>query len=150
MVIRQPARAGRKTARRRWHALVAAVAPGRRRARTRGQSLVELALILPVFLLLFVAALDAGRLFYSQITLANAAQQEALEAASDAFSGSLSFQAGQPCNATTNRVTCRAVNESQGSFVTVAPADIGVARVYTRRSPDMMYLEMRRRGAGVG
>jgi extracellular factor (EF) 3-hydroxypalmitic acid methyl ester biosynthesis protein len=32
----------------------------------------------------------------------------------------------------------------------VAPADIGLARVYTRRSPDMMYLELRRRGAGVG
>lgn len=28
----------------------------------------------------------------------------------------------------------------------IAPADIGVTRVYTRRSPDMMYLELRRRG----
>jgi len=97
-----------------------------RRKRSRGQALVELALVLPILLLLFAAALDLGRLFYSQITITNAAQQAALEAATDAGNGLISFQSGQPCNATTNRVVCRAVNESQGSFVTVAPGDIAM------------------------
>ena len=44
---------------------------------SRGQALVELALILPVFLVLFAAALDLGRLYYSQITIHNAAKEGA-------------------------------------------------------------------------
>lgn len=47
----------------------------------RGQSLVELALILPVTLVLFAAALDLGRAFYSNISVANAARAGALQAA---------------------------------------------------------------------
>jgi Flp pilus assembly protein TadG len=46
----------------------------RLRPRSRGQALVELALILPIILLLLAAALDLGRLFYSRVTVANAAR----------------------------------------------------------------------------
>lgn len=81
---------------------------------------MELAIILPVFLLLFAATLDLGRLFYSQVTITNAAREAALEAATHPTS----FIAGQPCDTTTNRVTCRAITESNGSFVSVAPADV--------------------------
>jgi len=42
--------------------------------RSRGQSIVELAISSPVVLLLLAAAIDLGRLFYSQITIANAAR----------------------------------------------------------------------------
>jgi hypothetical protein len=50
--------------------------PGARRA--RGQALVELAIILPIFLVLLAAALDLGRLFYSTVTLTNAAGEGAM------------------------------------------------------------------------
>ncbi len=92
------------------------------RPRTRGQALVELAIILPVLLLLFLATLDLGRLFYSSITLSNAAREGAMEASVNPNS----WVAGAACNKTTNRVMCRAVNEAKGSFVTVAPS--GVSR----------------------
>ena len=95
-----------------------------RHAQRRGQALVELAIILPLIILLVAAALDLGRLYYSRITIENAAQQAVLQAARDAAAGSISFQPGQPCNTTTNKVMCRAVNESRDSFVTVAPADV--------------------------
>src|SRR5439155_13550803 len=52
------------------------------RRRNLGQAFVELALVLPVLLVLFSAALDLGRLYYSQITINNAAKEGALEAAS--------------------------------------------------------------------
>lgn len=90
------------------------------RGRTRGQALVELALVMPLLIVLLAAALDLGRLFYSGITVTNAAREGAIEAAYNPTS----FQAGLPCNATSNRVMCRAINEASGSFVTVAPADV--------------------------
>lgn len=92
------------------------------RGRTRGQALVELALILPLMILLLAAALDLGRLFYSGITVTNAAREGALEAAYNPDS----FQAGLPCDRTDNRVMCRAINEASGSFVTVVPADVSL------------------------
>lgn len=44
---------------------------------SRGQALVEFALILPVFLLLLVIAVDFGRLFFSYIQIHNAAREAA-------------------------------------------------------------------------
>ena len=52
-----------------------------RRDRRRGQSVVEFALILPVFLLLFGSALDLGRLYAAQVTVTNAAREGAFQAA---------------------------------------------------------------------
>lgn len=92
------------------------------RDRSRGQALVELALVTPLLVILLAAALDLGRLFYSGITITNAAREGALEASYNPTS----FQAGQPCNKTTNRVMCRAVNETAGSFVKVAVADVSM------------------------
>jgi PKD repeat protein len=48
-----------------------------RRARHRGQALVEFGLILPVLLFLFVIAIDFGRLFFSYIQINNAAREGA-------------------------------------------------------------------------
>ena len=50
------------------------------RPRSRGQALVELAIILPVLLLLMLAALDLGRIFYARIAVENAAREGAMEA----------------------------------------------------------------------
>ena len=94
----------------------------RRRHRSRGQSLVELALILPVLLLLIASALDLGRIFYSQITIANAAREGAYEAAYEPTS----FIPNGDCNKITNRIMCRVLSEAKGSFVAVKKADVAV------------------------
>lgn len=56
----------------------------RRRARRRatGQSLVELALVLPVLLLIVLVAIDFGRVFFGYVTLTNATRIGANYAAS--------------------------------------------------------------------
>jgi PKD repeat protein len=89
-------------------------APSRtRRASSRGQSLVELALIAPVFLILLMTAIDLGRLMYSQITITNAAKEAALVASQGG-----TWQANQPCS-DTNTVMCGALTEAQDGFVVV-------------------------------
>src|SRR5687768_2728599 len=92
----------------------------RRRSRSRGQSIVELALILPVMMLLVASALDLGRMFYSQITITNAAREGVYEASYSPTS----FQHDAPCNTTLNRVMCRVLSEAKGSFVQVQKADV--------------------------
>src|SRR4029078_9375399 len=96
---------------------------GRRASRSRGQAIVELALILPIFLILLASAMDLGRLFYSQISVNDAAREAALEASRNPTS----YIANTACtsaNKESNRVMCRATNEARGSFVTVDPSDV--------------------------
>lgn len=93
----------------------------RRRRRSRGQSLVEFALILPVFLVLFGAVLDLGRIAAARVAVTNAAREGAFQASVTPTS----FQAGQPCSTTTNLVMCRTLLEAKsGSVVAIAPADV--------------------------
>jgi PKD repeat protein len=98
--------------------------PFRRRhvPRSRGQSLVEFALVLPIFLMFLAAAIDLGRIFYANISLNNAAREGAMQASETPTA----YQAGQPCNTATNMVICRIIFESKDSAVTVVPADITV------------------------
>lgn len=49
----------------------------RRRGRHRGQSLVEFAVVLPIFLLILAGILDFGLGLYSQMTIINAAREGA-------------------------------------------------------------------------
>jgi PKD repeat protein len=89
--------------------------------KSRGQSLVEFALVLPVFLVFLAAALDLGRVFYANITLNNAAREGAMEAARNPAS----FGAGQDCDASNaGRIVCRVQFESASSAVTIADGDI--------------------------
>ena len=87
--------------------------------RTRGQALVELAIILPVLLLLLLAALDLGRIYYARIAVENAAREAAYEAATDPYPyDSSACSAGNP-------IMCAATREAQaGSWVVVTPADV--------------------------
>ena len=85
--------------------------------RTLGQSFVEFALILPVFLLFLAATLDLGRVFYANITLNNAAREGAFQAAKTPEL----YVDGQPCNQATNRVVCRVQEESAGSMIAIKP-----------------------------
>jgi Flp pilus assembly protein TadG len=50
-------------------------------ARTRGQALVEFAITTPLLLLLFMGAVDVGRLLFVSVALEEAAQEGALYAA---------------------------------------------------------------------
>lgn len=100
-------------------------------SRDHGQSLVELALILPVFLLLLLTALDLGRLLYSQITITNAAKEGALVASQGG-----TYQSNQPCS-DTNTVMCGVLTEAKGGFievdrtrVTLAPATCDPQAMY--------------------
>src|SRR5690349_13313868 len=95
----------------------------RARPRSRGQAIVELAVILPVIMILLAAGADLARIFHSQVAIESAARAGALEAASHPSS----FQSGQACNATTNRVMCAVITESTGSFFTIAPADVALS-----------------------
>ena len=94
----------------------------RSRGSTRGQSIVELALILPIMLLLLATAGDLGRVFHTRIVIANAARAGALEAGRHPTS----YQAGAPCDANTNRVLCAIIAESENSLLTVTPSDVAV------------------------
>jgi len=58
---------------------------GARRTWTAGQSLAEFALVLPVLLVVVLFALDLGRLFYSYVTIHNAARVAANYAGAHPF-----------------------------------------------------------------
>ena len=62
---------------RRGSTSIAQRVPARLRPRSRGQALVEFAIVLPVFLLLLVAAVDVGRVFFTYIDANNAAREGA-------------------------------------------------------------------------
>lgn len=55
----------------------------RRRAKSRGQALVEMALVLPLFVLLLLITIDFGRVYFSFIQINNAAREGANYAALD-------------------------------------------------------------------
>jgi Flp pilus assembly protein TadG len=91
--------------------------------RTRGQSLVELALILPIFMLFFAAVLDLGRLAAAEISVSNAAREGAFQAAMTPSD----FNQSLPCPAdgASNVILCRIKLESSGG-VTIASSDVQV------------------------
>jgi Flp pilus assembly protein TadG len=91
-----------------------------RRGRSRGQALVEVALVLPVMLLILVGAGDLARVFSTQVSLDTAARAGALEASVHPTS----YQAGAPCNADTNRVVCAVLTESVGASTTITSSNI--------------------------
>lgn len=55
----------------------------RPRHRTRGQTMVELALVLPIFILLIVGVFDFGRAIYAYNTVLNASREGARQAIVD-------------------------------------------------------------------
>jgi Flp pilus assembly protein TadG len=88
--------------------------------RTRGQSLVEFALILPLFLVFVAACLDLGRVFYANISLNNAAREGAMQAAKD----HATFIQDGACDPVNNNIVCRVQIESKSSSVAIASTDI--------------------------
>ena len=82
------------------------------RSRHRGQSLVELALTLPVLLLLLVGVLDLGRVYFAHMTLTNASREGARYATSNP-------------NDTTG-IYNHAIAESQGSGIVLTPLSVSI------------------------
>jgi PKD domain/TadE-like protein len=93
-----------------------------RAPKSRGQALVELAVILPLFLVLLAAGADLARIFHSQVAIESAARAGALEASAHPTS----FQSGAVCNTATNRVMCAVLTESTGSFFSISPSDVSL------------------------
>ena len=89
---------------------------------SRGQSLVEFALILPVLMLFFATTLDLGRLALSQLSLANAAREGAFQASTTP--ASFDNTTGCPADGKSNLVVCRVLLEAKASGVTITPGDI--------------------------
>ena len=102
------------------------VARLRRRPRSRGQSLVEFALVLPLLLVFLATVLDLGRIYYANISLLNAAREGAFQASKTPGSF-LSGQECTPANTSTNMIICRVQLESKGSMVEIPAADIDVS-----------------------
>lgn len=96
-----------------------------RATRSRGQSLVEFALILPVFMLFFATTLDLGRLALAQLSISNAAREGAFQASKTPTS--FDSTQGCPADGKSNLVVCRVLLEAKSSGVTIVPADISLA-----------------------
>jgi Flp pilus assembly protein TadG len=75
--------------------------------RSRGQALAELALVVPLLLLVFAAAADLGRAFYAYVAIENAAKEGALFGARNP----LCDDGGSPGCAGANNVVFRVQNE---------------------------------------
>jgi Flp pilus assembly protein TadG len=87
----------------------------RRRHRTRGQALVEFAVVLPVFLLILSGILDFGFLLYSRMTVISSAREGA-RVAIDAPKSTVA-QAQQIPNIIQSRVTAVAGGLNQGDLL---------------------------------
>lgn len=86
----------------------------RRSATEHGQSLVELALALPLLLLIMVGLLDVGRIFYAYITITNAAREAARYAATSPIEDTPIKQA--------------AVDEAASSGFTISTSQVSVSK----------------------
>ncbi len=112
--------------------------PGDRRARRRGQGLVEFALVIVPFLMLLFGVIDAGRLVYLNSTLSQAAREGARLGAVEAGWLPPAFQ-DSTCNLA-NGAVCPADVATLRTHITAAAnrmmAPFGsVANVYTSCDP---------------
>jgi Flp pilus assembly protein TadG len=101
----------------------------RRIAKTgsRGQALVELALVAPVMLLLLGGAVDLGRLFYSQVTIADSAREGVMWAVQHPGSWTKRCDptdTALPNASKPNQVVCHAMHETTNGFVQVKATDV--------------------------
>src|SRR5688500_14469174 len=69
--------------------------PRRFRGRRRGAAVVELAVLLPLLVFLFVIAVDFARIFYYSVTLTNCARAGAMYASDPTTSGESAFASTQ-------------------------------------------------------
>ncbi len=118
----------------------------RRRKERRGQTLVEMALILPIFLLILMGIFDFGRAVYAYNTVANAARQAVRLAIVDQEPSKIQDLAAQHASSLgidPSTVTIRFVNpdRSSGPPCDVTPVlngclvEVTVPYTYTAATP---------------
>jgi Flp pilus assembly protein TadG len=114
-----------------------------KRQRTRGQSLVEFALVLPVFLLLIFGIIDLGRFVYMNSTVSQAAREAARTASVEASwigspRGDCNQPAGPVCPANVNAFKAdvlAAANREMAPFGSIAAADLYISCATTAPTP---------------
>jgi Flp pilus assembly protein TadG len=100
-----------------------------RKTRTRGQSMVEFALVLPIMLVLMAAAIDLGRVFYAYVAVENAAKEGALFGSRNPLcDDSTNINCGDPNNVAWH-VHNEAPNLSPQLTATIACRDLAGALV---------------------
>lgn len=105
----------------------------RGKQRTRGQALVEFALILPIFLLVLMGILDLGRAVYYSSTLSNAAREAAREGIVDQTCSHVSNKALQRAvGMDSATVTVRWLNTAGAQTRTCQPTVTGTAAIGDR------------------
>jgi hypothetical protein len=107
-------------------------ATGRAATRQRGQTLVEFAIVLPIFLLALFALVDGSRLVFTNSTLSQAAREAARQASVEASwigssEGSCNTTAGPICPATVDVLKTHVVTAAN-RMATLGP--IASANVY--------------------
>ena len=123
---------------------------GRSPWRRRGQALVEFALVLPVMMLILLAAIDFGRIMFSYIQITNAAREGAAYAATDpGDTADITTHALQETDAQGQygehtpsvSVTCVVVGTQTTEACATAPGgdqvDVAVSEVFTFLTPLM-------------
>ncbi|MFN2569724.1 MAG: TadE/TadG family type IV pilus assembly protein [Candidatus Dormibacteria bacterium] len=93
------------------------------RCGSRGQSVVEATLIMPLLLLVVLIGVDFGRLYAAQITVADAARQAARYGAAYPADAALNAACGHPWKGS----IATAQQEAAGSPVTLACSDISLS-----------------------
>lgn len=91
------------------------------RGNQNAQAIIELALILPILLVLIVGAVEFGRLFFTKIILTNAAREGAYYMTTHSTDAS---SCGYACTVGTFNA---AYNEALSSGVTLNPGDVAIA-----------------------
>lgn len=92
-----------------------------RRAPSRGQALVEFALVIPIFLLLLFALVDFGRVVFAQQAITQGAREGARAALVAALDAAITTTA---CPGTSTYCKIRTAAKSQASGVTLTDANI--------------------------
>jgi Flp pilus assembly protein TadG len=97
--------------------------------RSRGQSFVEFALVLPVFLLLLLGAVDFGRVFMSSIAVNNSARAGAIQASITpneyaAIAGAVTKEVANVISDQFQGITCTGVGLAQICSASPQPAAV--------------------------
>jgi Flp pilus assembly protein TadG len=93
----------------------------RRRRRTRGQALVEFALVLPIFMLLVTGMLDFGFALYSRMTVINAAREGARAAVTAADKTLIPVLVPSAVNGAANGLTPLGISAACVAIATTPP-----------------------------
>jgi Flp pilus assembly protein TadG len=107
------------------HATQRHAGSARRRHRTRGQALVEFALVLPIFILLLAGMLDFGAALYSRMTVINAAREGARAAVTAPLKSDIPSLVSTAVSNASNGLTIGATASCVAIKTTPAPCNFG-------------------------